>query len=338
MTPGADDTTPPPVIRTGVNWWRLVNQALVVVFVVGLTIGLVLFVRDQDWAPVRSLAAQLDPVRLGAALVAALLINASGLLLGMLSWRALFVDLGAPVNRWTAYRLFFVGFLAKFVPGRFVALPVLLRMGKEINVGPVRLAGVFMLSWAVVALTGATVALAAGPAVLGGTTGWLVLATVPLVVLFARPDLLNRGLATAARLLRRQPPEVSASPAGLRRAITSQSLSWVISGHHLWLLAVTAGAPPAKSYLICVAGFAAATVAGLVVMIAPDGLGVREAVLMVGLATVMPLSVATPVVLASRLVCALSEVAIGAGGLMIAQYMHRRRTVVDRTADPALAS
>jgi uncharacterized membrane protein YbhN (UPF0104 family) len=112
----------------------------------------------------------------------------------------------------------------------------------------------------------------------------------------------------------------------------------VVSGHHLWLLAVTAGAPPAKSYLICVAGFAAATVAGLVVMIAPDGLGVREAVLLVGLATVMPLSVATPVVLASRLVCALSEVAIGAGGLLLAQYMHRRRTVLDRAAaDPALA-
>lgn len=322
------------------SWWRLLNQVLVVVFVVGLTVGLVLFVRDQDWAPVRDLAARLDPVQVGVALVAALLINASGLLLGLVSWRALFVDLGAPVDRWTSYRLFFVGFLAKFVPGRFVALPVLLRMGKQINVGPVRLAGVFMLSWAVVALTGMTVALAAGPAVLGGTAGWMLLATVPLVVLFARPDLLNLGLTTVTRLLRRPPPQVTASPAGLRRAITSQSLSWVVSGHHLWLLAVTAGAPPLRSYLVCVAGFAAATVAGLVVMVAPDGLGVREAVLVVGLATVMPVSVATPVVLASRLVCALSEVAIGAGGLLLAQYMHRRRTAaaLDPTPDPALAS
>lgn len=315
------------------RWWRLANHVLTAAFVVALTVGLVLFVRAQDWTPVATLAARLDPVRVTAALAAALLINSAGLLLGLASWRALFVDLGAAVDRWTAYRIFFVGFLAKFVPGRFVALPLLLRMGKEIEVGPVRLAGVFLLSWAVVAMTGTTVALAAGPALLSGAAGWLLLATVPLVVLFARPDLLNRGLGASARLLRRPPPQVAASPAGLRRAITAQSLSWLVSGHHLWLLAVAAGAPPLRSYLICVAGFAAATVAGLVVMVAPDGLGVREAVLMVGLATVLPVTVATPVVLVSRLVCALSEVAVGGGGLLVAQYMHRRRVgPVERAA------
>ncbi|WP_240742069.1 lysylphosphatidylglycerol synthase domain-containing protein [Micromonospora zingiberis] len=315
------------------RWWRLVNRAFTVVFVVALTVGLVLFVRAQDWAPVAELAGQLDPWRVGAALVGALLINAIGLLLGLASWRALFVDLGAPVDRWTAYRLFFVGFLAKFVPGRFVALPVLLRMGKEIEVGPVRLAGVFLLSWAVVAMTGMTVALAAGPALLSGATWWLLLATVPLVVLVVRPELFNRGLAWAARLLRRPPPQVAASPSGLRRAIAAQSLSWVVSGHHLWLLAVAAGAPPVRSYLICVAGFAAATVAGLAVVVAPDGLGVREAVLMIGLATVLPVAVATPVVLISRLVCALSEVAVGGGGLLLAQYLHTRRRRLDRRVD-----
>ncbi|MEN3608393.1 lysylphosphatidylglycerol synthase domain-containing protein [Plantactinospora sp. ZYX-F-223] len=318
------------------GWWRRVNQLLVVVFVLALTVGLVLFLRDQDWTPVRALAQRLDPVRVGLVLGGALLINSVGLLLGYHSWQALFVDLGAAVDRWTAARLFFVGFLAKFVPGRFVALPVLLRLGKEINVGAVRLAGVFLLSWVVVALTGMTVGLAAGPAVLDRAAGWMLLAVLPLVALFVRPDLLNRGLAGAARLLRRPPPQVSASRAGIRRAITTQSLSWVISGHHLWLLAVTAGAPPLRSYLVCVAGFAAATVAGLLVMVVPDGLGVREAVLMVGLATVMPVSVAAPVVLTSRLVCAVSEVAVGAGGLLLAQYVHRRRLGLRRAVDPAL--
>ncbi|WP_422769016.1 lysylphosphatidylglycerol synthase domain-containing protein [Plantactinospora sp. WMMC1484] len=303
---------------------------------VGLAAGLVLFLRDQDWTPLRSLAQRLDPLQVTLVLGGALLINSVGLLLGYHSWQALFADLGAAVDRWTAARLFFVGFLAKFVPGRFIALPVLLRMGREIDVGAVRLAGVFLLSWAVVALTGMTVGLAAGPAMLGGATGWLLLAVLPLVALFVQPDLLNRGLAGSARLLRRPPPQATASRAGIRRAITSQSLSWLISGHHLWLLAVTAGAPPARSYLVCVAGFAAATVAGLLVMVAPDGLGVREAVLMVGLATVMPVPVAAPVVLTSRLVCALSEVTVGTGGLLLAQYLHRRRHGLRRSPDPAL--
>jgi hypothetical protein len=307
------------------GWRRALDRALVVGFVGALAVGLVTMVRDQDWAPIGRLVATLDAAGVALALGAAFLLNCVGLGFGLLSWRALFVDLGAPVDTWTASRIFFVGFLTKFVPGRFVALPVLVRMGRAIDVGPVRLASVFVLSWSIVALTGLTIGLAAGPAVAGLGTGWLLAAALPTVGLLVRPDLLNHGIRAGARVLRRPPPAVAASPAGVRRAIAAQSLSWVVSGHHLWLLAVTAGAPPGRSYLICVAGFAVATVAGIVVMVAPDGIGVREAVLVVGLATVLPLPVATTVVLASRLVCGLSDAAVGTVGLLVAQHLHRRR-------------
>lgn len=322
------------------RWWRrwgsVVNRALVVVFVLALVAGIVIVLREQDWAPARALAETLGTATVVAVLGAAMVINAVGLLLGLFSWRALFVDLGARVSGWTASRLFFVGFLTKFLPGRFIALPVLVRMGLEIQVGPVRLAGLFMLSWGVVALTGLTVGIVAGPGLVGGGFVWLLLAAVPVAALLVRPRLFNAALAGAARLLRRDPPTVVASDRGLRRALTSQTLSWVVSGHHLWLLAIVAGAPPGRSYLVCVGGFAAAAVAGVLVLFAPDGIGVREAILMVGLVTVMPVSVATSVVLASRLVCSLSEVALGSGGLLTAQYMHRRGQSDAPT--PALAS
>lgn len=309
------------------SWRRVVNRLLVAGFVGLLGVGLVTMVRGQDWSPVGRLAETLDPTRVALAFGSAFLVNCVGLWLGLMSWRALFHDLGAPVDGWTASRIFFVGFLVKFVPGRFVALPVLVRMGKAIDVGPVRLASVFVLSWSIVALTGLTIGIAAGPAVVGMGTGWLLVAALPLIGLLVRPDLLNRGIQAGARVLRRPAPTVAASRAGVRRAIGSQALSWVVSGHHLWLLAVTAGAPPGRSYLICVAGFAVATVAGIVVMFAPDGIGVREAVLLVGLATVMPLPVATTVVLASRVVSALSDATVGSVGLLVAQHMHRRRQV-----------
>lgn len=311
--------------RLGRNWRRVLDRTLVVVFLGALGVGVVTMVRDQDWTPVRQLVTSLDATGVVVALGAAFAINCVGLLFGVASWRALFADLGAPVGTWTALRIFFVGFLVKFVPGRFIALPVLVRMGKQIEVGPVRLASVFVLSWSIVALTGLTIGIAAGPAVAGVGIGWLLAAAVPLACLLVRPDLLNWCIRTGARVLRRTPPAVSASRAGVRRAIAAQFLSWGISGHHLWLLAVTAGAPPGRSYLICVAGFAVATVAGILVMVAPDGIGVREAVLMVGLATVMPLPVATTVVLASRLVSALTDVVVGAVGLAVAQYKHRQQ-------------
>ncbi|MEU7868954.1 glycosyltransferase [Dactylosporangium sp. NPDC049140] len=304
---------------------RRLQQAFAALFAVALATGLVLFLGAQDWTPARDLAAHLGSGRVAGILGLAALINAAGLVLGLISWRALFADLGARVSGWTSSRLFFVGFLTKFLPGRFIALPVLLRMGREVDVGPVRLAGLFALSWGVVALTGLTVGIAAGPGLAGARFGWLLLAALPVVALLIRPALFNSALALALRVLRRPPPAVSASDRGMRGALAAQTLSWVVSGHHLWLLAVVAGAPPVASYAVCIGGFAAGAVAGVVVLVAPDGLGVREAVVMVGLVTVLPFSVATSVVLASRLVCSLSEMAVGAGGLLTAELMHRRR-------------
>nr|BFE61669.1 hypothetical protein GCM10020063_061950 [Dactylosporangium thailandense] len=308
---------------------RRLHQAFTALFGVALAVGLALFLGAQDWAPARDLAGHLGAARVAAVLGLAALLNAAGLVLGLVSWRALFADLGARVSGWTSSRLFFVGFLTKFLPGRFIALPVLLRMGREVDVGPVRLAGLFVLSWGVVALTGLTVGIAAGPGLAGGRFGWLLLAAVPVAALLVRPALFNTVLGFASRVLRRPPPEVLASDRGMRRALAAQTLSWIVSGHHLWLLAVVAGAPPASSYLLCIGGFAAGAVAGVVVLVAPDGLGVREAVVMVGLVTVLPFSVATSVVLASRLVCSLSEMLVGAGGLVTAELMHRRRPALN---------
>lgn len=316
------------------TWRTIAHRVLVAVFLVLLGVGVVTTVRGQDWTPVRQLAGQLDVAVVVAALGCAMLLNAVGLMFGLASWRVLFADLGADVSTWTALRIVLVGFLAKFVPGRFVALPILLTMGRALDIGAVRLGSIFAVSWSLVIGTGLAVGLAAGPAVAGAGMGlgWLAAAAALVMgLLMVRADLVNRAAAVVARRLRRPPPDVALSNRGMRRAILAQVLSWVISGHHLWLLAVVAGAPPTRSYLVCVAGFAVATVAGIVVLFAPDGIGVREAVLMIGLTTVMPVPLAGTVVLASRLVCTLSELAVGGGGLMLAQRNHRRALVASQS-------
>ena len=100
--------------------------------------------------------------------------------------------------------------------------------------------------------------------------GWLAAAALPGRT-FRPAELLDWGLRTGARGVAATGTSVSASPVSIRRAIGAQTLSWLVFGHHLWLLAVVAGAPAGRSYLVCVAGFAVATVAGLVVTVAPDG-------------------------------------------------------------------
>ena len=63
--------------------------------------------------------------------------------------------------------------------------------------------------------------------------------------------------------------------------------SWLAYGLCVWVLAVGAGAPAGESFLVCLAGVALAMTAGFLVVVAPSGIGVREAVLVAALAPVL---------------------------------------------------
>ncbi|MFG1920112.1 lysylphosphatidylglycerol synthase domain-containing protein [Micromonospora sp. NPDC048898] len=328
MTPSYARVPPPveaarPARRPG-SWRRVLGRVLVTALVVAMLVGAVVALRDQDWSLVGTLAQGHSAGWFALLLAASFLVTSVGLVLGLLSWRALLVDIGGPVGGWASARIFFVAFLSKFIPGKLWALPAIIQMGRMERVPPVRMAAVFLFSTIIVNLSGLTVGAAAGPAVLGGRAWWLVLAAVPVLAFLLFPGLINQAAGTVARLLRR-PSSMRVTDRGMRRAIGAQTVSWMVSGHHVWLLAVAAGAPPGRSYLICVAAFSLATVSGVLVVIVPDGVGVREAVLVLALATVLPLPVAGVVALASRLICTLSEIIVGGGWLLAAHLAVRRR-------------
>ncbi|MFC6082687.1 lysylphosphatidylglycerol synthase domain-containing protein [Sphaerisporangium aureirubrum] len=275
---------------------------------------------DLDWSVLTAVADPGDLVLLGAAFA----VNALGLALAMLAWRALVVALGSPLDVRTGARIYFVGVLAKFVPGRVWTLAANIRMGQAAGVPPARMATVYLLITLTAVLTGVAVGLVAAPAVLGGAGLWTALAVVPLAVLLARPGLVHRVAVAAARVLRRPAPQREADAAGIRRTIVGQALSWVVAGVQLWLVAVAAGAPPLRALPLCLGAFSLAAVAGTLVVVVPDGLGVREAILMGALAALLPLPAAGAVVVGSRLVCTLSEVAC-AGAVLLATGIPRGR-------------
>lgn len=299
---------------------------LTVVAFVAVTVG------EQDWSALAALAEPRALALVGAGLVA----NAAGLLLGMLSWRALIVGAGAPVGMWAVARIYFVGFMTKFVPGRVWTLLANIQMGKASGIPPARTATVYLVNIAVGTLTGLTTGLVAAPAVLGEHGAWMGLAAIPVVACVIRPDLTHRVATAAARVLRRPGPLTRTSDRAVRLSIVLQTLSWLVSGHHLWFLAVAAGAPPLRSYVICVGSFGLAVVAGHLMVLVPDGLGVREAILLAALTTVLPLPVAGTIVLTSRLVCTVSEVGLAAAVLGVAQL--RVRAGKGRAQSPGAVS
>ncbi|MFE2290557.1 lysylphosphatidylglycerol synthase domain-containing protein [Streptomyces sp. NPDC059452] len=265
-------------------------------------------------------------------LVAALLANAAGLVLSMLSWRVLVVDGGAgdggageggvrgPKARTSDIaRIFFIGVISKFVPGRIWGVLAHIQLGKALGIAPERMIAAFGLGLVIGMTTGAAAGLLVAPAVFGAHA-WVF---APLVLLAAaavvRPGWVGRLVAWTMRLARRPDRAAASSPRALRLSIGWACASWAVSGLHLWAIAVLLGAPPLLSLPVCVGGFALATVAGSLAFVLPDGWGARELVLLAPLSAVMPLSAAAAAVIASRLVCVLSEVAATGGALLWAR-------------------
>jgi uncharacterized membrane protein YbhN (UPF0104 family) len=251
------------------------------------------------------------------AVLAAAVAYTVAMLLSMAAWRALVLDAGHALPARAAARIFFVGVLAKFAPGRLWTLATNIRMGRAAGIGAASMTGIFVSSTAIGMLTGATAGLLAAPAVLGDHGWWLLAPAVLVGAAIARPDLLDRAARALARLARRPVP-APASRSGVRRALLAQLLSWLAAGMQLWILAAAFGAPPWPAMALCVGAFGLANIAGSLAVFTPDGLGVRELLIAAPLAGVVGWSHAAVVAVLSRLVCTLVELLLPAGVLALA--------------------
>ncbi|MQM25500.1 lysylphosphatidylglycerol synthase domain-containing protein [Glycomyces albidus] len=297
--------------------WRLSGIAVVIAVAIAVAAAM----RGQDWSQALDFATgeHLPQIALAA------LVNLAGLVLGMLAWRALVNGTGAPVPLRDSANIYFTGMLVKYLPGRLWTLLVNVRMGAGVGVGTARMAGVYVINIAVMLSTGMLAGLLAAPAALGNRGWWVLLAALPALVLFARPALVNTAAALMMRLFRRAAPRLAYTDRAIRASLAYQAVSWLVAGHHLWLLAVAAGAPPARSYLLCVGLFGLALVIGSLVVVVPDGLGVREGILVAALALVLPLPMAGAVAVTSRAVATLGEVGAALAVYALAARARRKR-------------
>ncbi|MGV9320036.1 hypothetical protein [Streptomyces sp. NPDC003660] len=257
-------------------------------------------------------------------LVAAFAANAVGVLVTLVTFRSLLDGLSPVVGLRVTARIYFTSFVGKYVPGRVWGLLAQLRLGKEAGFSASAMSGVFLLNLAVGTLTGLALGLVCGPGLLGGQVWWLLLPACAVGVLLVRPELLSALVGAAARLARREPPAATTA-AGMRRSMVAATVSWLVSGLHLWSLAVLFGADASRALPLCVGGFALATALSSLAIVLPDGWGAREAILMLVLAAVLPWPAAGAVAVASRIVCTASEVTVAGGALLFARGGARRR-------------
>ncbi|MGL4745616.1 MAG: lysylphosphatidylglycerol synthase domain-containing protein [Dermatophilaceae bacterium] len=269
----------------------------------------------RSWPEVSAELARLDAAPLAAASVLAL----APPMLTTLGWRTLLTDLGTRLPVPTAAGVFLVGQLGKYLPGSVWTVVVQTEMGRRLHVPRRRMAVAGMAMLGLSVLGGGVVSVPAVPVVLDlsgrAASPWWGLAALGLAVVIAWPPLLNWGIAVGLRLIRRPPLEHELSGGAVLRCMAAVIGAWVTSAAPVWVLArsLAPDAPAARLLLVCVCGFALASVAGMLAVVLPAGLGVRDAMLAVALATMMSAAAATAVVVVVRFLAVVVDLLLAAG-------------------------
>ncbi|GAA5123352.1 hypothetical protein GCM10023339_43080 [Alloalcanivorax gelatiniphagus] len=285
--------------------------------------------RDR-WDEVGGALAGTGPLRLAAAVaLTALDLAVTGVL-----WRLLLRGVGSEVGVRDAAAVFFVGQLGKYVPGSVWSIAVQAQLGRRHDVparSSVTASAVFLLvHTATGLLLGGLLLAADGSAHV--PVAYAVLAAVVGAVVLA-PPLLRR----LADLLAGQGTRF-----GTRELATATALMaavWLLYGGALLLLvpaSADAGTGAGSISLVAAtAAFALAHAAGVLVVLAPAGVGAREGVLVVLLAPALGVPAAAAVALLSRVAHALADFTVA--GLAAAWARHGRRGAPLEVREPARA-
>jgi uncharacterized membrane protein YbhN (UPF0104 family) len=290
--------------------WRRTAVSTVLVLVVVAAFGWAL---HGQWNDIVEQLKRQHP----AVVVSALFVALAGVFMSFLLWRGTLVVLGSSLPRRPAARLFFLTQLGKYLPGAVWPVLAQMRMGRDLGVPRQRMGLAFLLTLGLSTLVGILVGVAALPALLHaeGRVVLLGLLAVPLLLALLVPRVLNALLERALQLLRRPGLEAPLSGRDMARGVGWAIAFWVVYGGHVWVLAVGLGADPWKTLPVAIGGFAIAFSLGPLLVVLPAGAGVREAVMVLLLHSVLSTSEATAVALTSRGILMATDglLALGAG-------------------------
>lgn len=316
-TEGVDLPVPPPASRGG--------RALAVVALRWLLI--VVVVAAASW----QVARQWDEVQVALRAVNALSAAVSfgcvvlGLVAGTLSWQTLLDDLGPRVGVVRGAQVCLVGQLGKYVPGSVWAYVLQMELGRRYGIARARVfaAGLFAAGVGVVASL--LLGVAALPVVLDGHREvlWLF-ALLPVGLVCLHPRVMTWLASLVFRVLRKPPLDHTLRVRVVGRSLAWALVSYTLFGTHLWILANSLVDPGPTVLLLCVGTLAIGFTAGLFAVFLPSGVGVREAIVVAALTTVMPVGQATGLALASRLLFTVGDLAIAGLAALVAVVVGRR--------------
>lgn len=235
--------------------------------------------------------------------VAACVLVLAGLALTGSVWRRILAAHGHTVPPVPAAAIFFVGQLGKYIPGSVWSLGAQADMARRVGVPPRTTVAVGLLFlWVHVVTAVPLGAIAAARAVAGIPRSGVVAAALIVAALALAPPVLTR----LADVLAGAPEPISLDWADVGGLVVRMSGVWLLYGTAALLVvppdALSQAGGTAAQLIPVTAAFAASYVLGVVVVLAPAGLGAREATMVALLAPTLGLPVAAATTLLIRAV------------------------------------
>jgi uncharacterized membrane protein YbhN (UPF0104 family) len=286
------------------NRRRLLTAAARVLVTALLLAGVGWAVTDQ-WAQVRDTITSIAWPSLVLALLAAL----AGIAANVRAWHAVLGALGQRIGVVESGRFYLVGQLGKYLPGSVWAFVLQMELAKRAGVPRATGFSALLILLGLGTATSLLVGLFGLPALFAvdGVTAWLVIGLALIGLVCALPPVLTRLVQLTLRLLRKRQVPLELTWGNIGHIMGWSLLAWTLFGTHLWLLTDAMAGPGLAGWLRCVGAFALAMTAGVVAIVAPSGIGVREAVIVAALSAYVPVGAALALALASRLVFTIAD-------------------------------
>jgi hypothetical protein len=262
----------------------------------------------------------------------------AGLFFNLMVWREILADLGSRLSIAEAWRIYFIGGLAKYVPG--VIWPVLAQaeLGADRGIPRSRSALSVMVSYGVMSCSGLVVAAITLPFAGAGSVGqyfWFLF-LIPVGFILLSPPVMNRLLRLALRLARQPAGQQGITYRGLARTMVWVVGAWSTNGLMVYVLMRQLAGHPRGTLLVSVGAYALSWAVGFLAVFAPAGAGVREAVMIAVLQTQATYHVAYTVALVTRAMSVVGDAVTGAaatalvGRRRLRQLRAARRLAGDR--------
>jgi uncharacterized membrane protein YbhN (UPF0104 family) len=293
------------------HWIRWLERATAL-----LVIGFLVAYVARHWSDVSGHPWRIDGTRLALA-SGCVLVAYSGF---VLVWRRILGTLGGRLGALDAHRVWYIGNLGRYVPGKVLQLAGTAYLARAKGVSPVLSVSASLIAQAFLLAAGLIVAVATLPGLGGGAAllrrpAGLGLAAC-LLLLVVTPAL-DAAYRLALRLVRRSEYYRTLPATEKLWLLLADLFAWLVLGLGFWLF-VRSVAPIEGALVpfvgICAAGY----LGGYLAVFVPGGLGVREGLYAFLLGAYVPSSVAVAIAILARLwltACELLPVA-----LLLARY------------------